>query len=476
MRKYTRNSEFLGKPGLFVNPGPASTISEHPVGGGGGPAYVGITPTSPIGFYQDPFGGGGVAQRSNQQQVPVSQSAGGGVQVSLNSVTLSPTVVNPNTISSQSVTVTGAPLFSGDLLVVNKPTGQAGLGIVNARNTGTANNVVLHYLNNTSGGLTPTAAESYGFSILRGVAATVALTPAAVPAASTMEQQFSVSGVAVGMLVQVQKPTDQANLGVAGARVVSNGVLGITFVNTTQAAITPTAENYAVAALNGLNVLSPVMLIGAQLNPTSAFGANQIGEIAFSVTGAVVANDQYIGGSKPTQQTNLGFIGGRTSGANVLALSFVATTSAVTPTLNEVYGIEILRQVATAPLIVTAVTLTPAAITGNTTAEQVFSVPGVAASSVALVNKASSFTSGIGIVGYRVTGSSSVAITFINMSTATVTPPSESYTVGAFAPFPSAGSYLSQQVSVGQNMTTNMANELRNALAPITGVNLIAGG
>lgn len=68
-----------------------------------------------------------------------------------------------------------------------------------------------------------------------------ALTPGEVETITTEEQPFTVNGLQVGDIVLVQKPTFQAGLGLAGARVTAANTLGITFVNPTAAGITPTA-------------------------------------------------------------------------------------------------------------------------------------------------------------------------------------------------------------------------------------------
>ena len=73
----------------------------------------------------------------------------------------------------------------------------------------------------------------------------VALTPAAVNTITAPEQIFAVPGAKVGDFVFVNKPTAQAGVGIAGARVSSAGNVGITFVNPTAGNITPTAaETY----------------------------------------------------------------------------------------------------------------------------------------------------------------------------------------------------------------------------------------
>lgn len=73
------------------------------------------------------------------------------------------------------------------------------------------------------------------------------LTPAQVAINTTAEQTFTVPGLKVGDVVVVNKPTAQAGLGIAGARVSAADTLAINFANVTGGAITPTAgEVYLV--------------------------------------------------------------------------------------------------------------------------------------------------------------------------------------------------------------------------------------
>lgn len=79
------------------------------------------------------------------------------------------------------------------------------------------------------------------------------ISPAIVAANTTAEQSFTVTGVQIGDVVSVTKPTAQAGLGVVGARVSAANTVGITFSNNTAAGITPTAaETYT------LNVVRPM--------------------------------------------------------------------------------------------------------------------------------------------------------------------------------------------------------------------------
>lgn len=74
----------------------------------------------------------------------------------------------------------------------------------------------------------------------------VALTPASVAADTSAEQLFTVTGVLASDFISVNKPTSQAGLGIAGVRASAANQIGITYQNSTAAAITPTSETYLV--------------------------------------------------------------------------------------------------------------------------------------------------------------------------------------------------------------------------------------
>lgn len=76
-----------------------------------------------------------------------------------------------------------------------------------------------------------------------------ALTPASVAANTTAEQTFTVTGLSTSDVVIVNKPSLNAGLGIAGARVSAANTLAITFINATGGAIVPTAETYNIIAI-----------------------------------------------------------------------------------------------------------------------------------------------------------------------------------------------------------------------------------
>ena len=79
-------------------------------------------------------------------------------KLKLISVTLSPALIVLNTTAEQTFTVPG--LAVGDWVFVNKPTAQAGLGIVGCRVTA-ANTLGITFSNNTGSSITPTASQVY---------------------------------------------------------------------------------------------------------------------------------------------------------------------------------------------------------------------------------------------------------------------------------------------------------------------------
>jgi len=88
----------------------------------------------------------------------------------------------------------------------------------------------------------------------------VTLSPATVATNTSAEQTFTVTGLLLGDVVMVNKPTFQAGVAITGSRVSAAGVLAISFSNdssTTTAA--PTAsEVYSIFVSRPENVASNV--------------------------------------------------------------------------------------------------------------------------------------------------------------------------------------------------------------------------
>lgn len=75
------------------------------------------------------------------------------------------------------------------------------------------------------------------------------------------------------------------------------------------------------------------------------------------------------------------------------------------------------------------VKLTPAAVGANTTAEQLFTVPGVNVGDSVDVNKASHQV-GLSIGNVRVSAANQLAIQYVNTTAGSITPTAEIYIVG----------------------------------------------
>lgn len=485
------------------NPGPSTTITEHPIGGGGGPAYLGVS-TAAIGFYQDPYGGGAVTQRQSafQQIITVSQTAGLLVVSHSNSQS-EPTLTAQN-ISSMQITLTGAPMLStADVVVLNKQVPLAQFGIANVRvstSSPAINTAIMTIMGanlNISGVSTTTpTGDKYLMAAFRGsLVNSVTLTPSVVAANTTAEQQFTVSGVAPGMVVPITKPTDQQGLGIAGTRVVSNNVLGITFINTSNTAITPTASevyNYVGAA--GAAPVSPFITFGVNMSQAPIITVS--GTLAGSGTQSLVTvtgiqnSDQVIGVGQNILMNATTVTAGNTvmlqsaqvstQVPNQLYLRFARggdgiSQAAITALSTDTWLIPMLRQNCEAPMTVYPATVAGANIGPNTCTEIGVTVTGITVSCAVFVSKPS-FTTGVGVLGYRVSSvaaaGSTIGITFGNPTNATVAIPTETYTVAAFKPFVGVGHYVQQMMSPLNVQNVALTNEMRNTLA---GVGLFQG-
>lgn len=445
---------------------------------GGGGTIMGINANDDISFY----GATPIIRPSGAGQAAVVRGVAAGTIATIKATSLTPTTVAANTTAEYIFTAVvsttsagGWQVATGDVLYANKPTALAGVGIGNVRVAST-NSIGLTFSNYTAGTLTPTA-QTYGFIAVRGMTSIAAtLTPAAVPPNSTIEQQFTITGLR-GSLVQVTKPTAQAGIDIVGCRAISqpNGapnLLGITFANLTAATVTPTAgESYTVLEMAGLDALTNVIGINYLSSGAVTVATTAIVEQGWTVTG-LTATDMIVGLSKPTATASLGVAGWRVSAANTLGITFVNVTTTNTPPTTDVYSIFLYRPNPAAPLLVYNQSLAPVSVAANTTAEQTFTVTGLVAGSLAWVNKPSA-QPGLGIVGVRVSAANTLAITYGNSSAAAITPATETYVIGNFQlALGDAGSTWFQTVSQTNQSQSILANSNR---ASLVNLGLIAG-
>lgn len=438
----------------------------------------GKSASDPIAFY----GATPVVQATGSQYRAIIRGQAAGVVATFSS-TQSPSSVAINTTAEQAFTVqsgTGGSflLSSGDLVFINKPTTQAGLGVGNVRFSA-SNSLGITFANVTGSIITPTASQLYSGVIIRGFNSfTATLSPASVAANTTAEQIFTLTPTTAAAirpdnLVQVSKPTAQAGLDIVGVRAVAANQVGITFLNASAAAVTPTAsESYTFMSLAGIDAASNYMVAQVNIGTALAAGVATITVAAIAgitITGLAVT-DSVIGVSKDTVQAGLGIAGYRVSSANTLGIDWVnPTVATLTPTASHVYQVAFMRPNPAAPLLLYRQALTPSSVAANTTVEQTFTVTGLVANSPVWVNKPSA-QPGLGIAGCRVTATDTLGITFMNATSAVITPTAaETYIIGNFqVPYNSAdGAVMLQAASGVTTQTATLANSMRSALSSV---------
>ena len=100
-----------------------------------------------------------------------------------------------------------------------------------------------------------------GNIILAGIYS-LTISPASVAANTTAEQTFTLTGLAIGDVVSVTKPTTQAGLGIVNSRVSAVNTLALAFANTTASPIVPTAgEAYTVELNRPENLPLPTVIV-----------------------------------------------------------------------------------------------------------------------------------------------------------------------------------------------------------------------
>lgn len=256
---------------------------------------------------------------------------------------------------------------------------------------------------------------------------TTAQSPASVIANTSGERAMTVTGVlSTDMVAAVIKPTTQAGLLVGTGRVSGTNTVQVTFGNDTGTAITPTTtESYLVVTAPAAFQLS------ATLTPLSV-ASQTTAEQQFTVAGVLPGMSLAV--SKPS--VNAGLVvsqSARIIAANTVGITFTNCTAGVlTPTASEVYLFFASVGLRPMPAMVQIpVSLSPVSVASQTTAEQTFTVAGLASGQPVLVDKPS-LTPGLAVANARVSALNTLAINFANASTAAITPPTETYLISYF--------------------------------------------
>jgi hypothetical protein len=165
---------------------------------------------------------------------------------------------------------------------------------------------------------------------------------------------------------------------------------------------------------------------------------------------------------------------------NQLSLKFLNSISGaapftVTAISTDTWLLPMIRYNCEAPMTVYPATMPVGVIGPNTCTEIGVTVTGITVSCAVFVSKPS-FTTGIAVLGMRVSSvaaaGSTIGITLGNPTNASVVVPNEIYTVAAFKPQFGVGHYVQQMVSPLNVQSVALTNEMRNTLA---GVGLFQG-
>jgi hypothetical protein len=244
---------------------------------------------------------------------------------------LTPTSVAGTSVAEQTFSVAGATV--GSCAIVNKPTSQAGLGVVNVRVTAPGQ-VAVQFINNSSGAITPTAGETYTFAFVPNIVPMdrkllYRVTPAttAVGASTQVEVTTAVTGLLItDTITGVSKPSIQVGLGVTGYRVTSAGNLGISLYEGSSA-VTSTLEAYAVS----VERLQPLgVAVSTQTLTPVSVAAGVTAEQTFTVNFLNVSTSVLV--NKPSLTPGIALVNARVSAASTLALTYEnLTTNAIVP-------------------------------------------------------------------------------------------------------------------------------------------------
>lgn len=378
----------------------------------------------------------------------------------------------------------GVYFATNSVFAINKPALQAGLGNAGL-SCATTGIISANFLNVSSAAITNTAETSDIIELKAGALTTSAvLSPTAVSLNTSSEQIFTLATSAAtpviclpGTVAIVNKPTNQTGLGYSPfARVVGINQVAITFCAVSSGAVTtavtPTAaETWTMAFLPQLNAYNPTYIYGIPSGAT-ATGASTTLEQTSGVTG-ILASDTVVGLTRGTTQVGM-FIGSyRVTSAGVIGINYGSVGGTLTPTTSEVLLATIQRQTPLNPMMIYSQALATSTIAATTSAEVTTTVNGLLVSSSVLINKPS-LTAGLMITNARVSAANTLAIQYTNLTTTSISVPSETYTIGnvqlqgpGIGLTTTAGLFVAQSYYPSLQQSVTLANALRSALVTI---------
>jgi hypothetical protein len=315
------------------------------------------------------------------------------------------------------------------------------------------------------------AAISYALGVSAiAVYSSTQAAPASVAADTTAERDFTVTGVQAGSVVYVTKPTAQAGLGIAGARVKAADTVAVTFINPTAGAVVPTtSQKYRIVEIRGALVQTAALTfatavaadstreyihtlassarvksakVAPGLNNAASSAASSVANTTTKSATTLPALDTTANKlrgtphtlivNKPTLQADLGIIGVRVVDNNQIGLLFANTGVAEDTPTDETYSFVSINGVALGQSIVTYLVDvgTVAAILTITTQEVDYTLNGVAATDKVVGVSKPTLKAGVGIAGARVKSAGVVAVTYANPTAGSVTPDAdETYSI-----------------------------------------------
>jgi hypothetical protein len=274
----------------------------------------------------------------------------------------------------------------------------------------------------------------------------------------------------LGMAAHVNLPGVVTGIGVGNVRILGPYAYGLTFVNNTTSVLTPPTGTYRFLALNEIPAASNNILF----QYTSSFAGiitSTMAEQNVTIPG-IQGNDVALGVQNPSGSvapvTYLTVNNVRVQAPSVLGVQFGALAGIfATPRTNEPWVFNIFRPQPAAPSSIYSPYLTfTNAVTANSCAELSATVTGVPMGAVVVVNKSSSFTNNLSILGARVSATNTIQINFQNISGAAIIPPAEVYTVEVFNQMPSGALNSNiQSVNLSAALNADLTNEIRDTLA-----------
>ncbi len=332
------------------------------------------------------------------------------------------------------------------------------------------------------GGMLGFFQDPYG-AVFTGTISGTTLTVISLLQGSIVIGQTITSGATAGTTITaLGTATAQTGTGALGTYTISTSqtVSAITqFTSGNGAVVQPNAPGTQAAGLLS-NATNNGVIVKYQIAPSvNSDAANTTTNQTTSITsqvqvGMTFATNSVYAVNKATHQAGIGVAGVLSATTQTLAINYMNVSSgAITPTQEANDIIEIKA----GPLTTTAA-LTPVAVLGNTTAEQIFTITGniCLPGTIALVNKPTA-QAGLGYSPFaRVVGVNQVGVTFASASTSVTPTAAETYTFAFLPQLNAFNPTFIYGISAGQGAcTASSTTEKTSGVVGIMANDVISG-